>query len=267
MSTLTLVRGVQAAVASALARGISLDQLESRLEIAAEEINKLKPPPKTPVSSLRKAPGPRAHERLSPVSTIPLVVTSPPTTAEAKQSLPRRGALPSSGLTPRKDAAASPTSPGKSERSPTSKSKLAPIGRADSSSPVMSRGDPAASLAPSASAPSLQPAALASLATTQRSPGSRGSRRGFTRTETAAALIMDSTIVRHEMRSITHDRCPADIFTSRLDELLRQGRARSQLEKDQKGLGNPSIALPLNLPDFEDEVKTRERRRRENTSF
>jgi len=81
------------------------------------------------------------------------------------------------------------------------------------------------------------------------------------RTETAVALIAETKALRHEVRDITHDRCPLDVYSNRLDEFLRLGKQRSQLEKDQKGLGNPTITLPLNLPDFEDEVKARERRR------
>jgi len=72
---------------------------------------------------------------------------------------------------------------------------------------------------------------------------------------------METNFLRHEMRDTTQARCPMDVYSSRLEEFLRLGKQRSQLEKDQKGLGNPTITLPLNLPDFEDELKARERRR------
>lgn len=46
-----------------------------------------------------------------------------------------------------------------------------------------------------------------------------------------------------------------------LEERVRLASSKSRLELDEKGLGNPTILLPLNLPDFEEEVKAREKRK------
>jgi len=77
----------------------------------------------------------------------------------------------------------------------------------------------------------------------------------------ASALIVESSALRESVRDNVQARAPLDVFSRRLEDLMRESRRRSQLEKDQKGLGNPSITLPLRLPTFEDELKARKKKR------
>ena len=68
--------------------------------------------------------------------------------------------------------------------------------------------------------------------------------------------------LRHQLRDYATTRlCPLDMYAAKLPEFLKMGKQKSQLEKDEKGMGNPIITLPLNLPDFAAEHKARRERK------
>ncbi len=264
MSAVALIASVQTSVAAALARGVSLDSIESRLAACCSDLNMMNGAKgnllvTTAGDPTRSAPRRRPEPRLSPVATgspsSAAAAAASPGAVPPKQSSPgRRQLLPPSGLTPRVggDGGGSPD-PARSP-STASKSKLAPIARADSLTPSTDLPSASPALSISASTPALG-------ATLTRTSSRSGRRGASGRIETAASLLVESHSLRDEVMAVTYDRCPLDVYTHRLDEFLRLGKQRSQLEKDQKGLGNPTITLPLNLPDFEDELRARERRK------
>eukprot|EP00900_Chrysochromulina_parva_P018018 jgi/Chrpa1/26217/Chrysochromulina_OHIO_Genome00010925-RA len=147
------------------------------------------------------------------------------------------------GLLLRQGAGVSPD-PARSPSTP-SKSKLTPIAKAES-------------LGASTSAPQLS---------VPSSSGKASAAQGALKTpKSAASLVVESSSLRKDLISVTHERCPLDEYTRRLDEFLRLGKSRTQLEKDQKGLGNPTMPS-FNLPDFDEELRARAKRKMLLTSI
>ena len=256
MSAVALIASVQASVAAALARGVSIEAIESRLAACCSEMNMMTAGTKRNLfvgAAAEASPVPRrrpgaGEPRLSPVAmdNAPSAVTAG--TAPQKQGSPgRRQQLPPSGLTPRNPAesgAGVSPDPARSPSTP-SKSKLTPIAKAES-------------LGASTSAPQLSvPSSL----------GKASAAQGTLKTpKSAASLVVESSSLRKDLISVTHERCPLDEYTRRLDEFLRLGKSRSQLEKDQKGLGNPTMPS-FNLPDFDEELRARAKRKMLLTSI
>jgi len=256
MSAVALIASVQASVAAALARGVSIDAIESRLAVCCSEMNMLTAGTKRNLlvgAAAEASPVPRrrpgaGEPRLSPVAmdNAPSAVTAG--TAPQKQGSPgRRQQLPPSGLTPRNPAesgAGVSPDPARSPSTP-SKSKLTPIAKAES-------------LGASTSAPQLS---------VPSSSGKASAAQGALKTpKSAASLVVESSSLRKDLISVTHERCPLDEYTRRLDEFLRLGKSRTQLEKDQKGLGNPTMPS-FNLPDFDEELRARAKRKMLLTSI
>lgn len=222
MSTLSLLSSTQSAVATALARGVSIAQVEKCLAAVISEISQLQPDYS-------------AEDRID--EELQLVSSAPPTAiSRARPPLPDVLPPPSLASTPIKLLPV--TAP------PSTAIPLAPV------TPPPSTAIP---LALSASAPNL---GLESV-----SPSAKPKKHRLRDTASATSrLVVDTSLLRHQARDSLLGRCPLDIYTTHLQDFLRESKKRTLLEKEQKGLGNPIIG-ELKLPSFTDELKARERRR------
>lgn len=246
------VRSVATAVAAALASGVQAAQVEQLLSTCVKDLARLT------VGNGSAGHGTDQGEQLHIFSARQI---GQETDGEAGDELGaskarQRAALPPSGLTPRRIFEPAPMQdlPPRPATSMATVGRLAPVRR------TLLDGS-----ASSASSPNLREQLASAPSSAHQAGRSReASLQGPLQYKTAvsaSALILESSALRASVRDNVQARAPLDVFSRRLEDLMRESQRRSQLEKDQKGLGNPSITLPLRLPTFEDELKARKKKK------